>query len=78
MPELEYHNKIHHITKKGFKIYPKVKFIDGSNKFAVCVEDKKRLIYDNLETVGEYKHNSKTLNKAIESTVKHIYKKINP
>jgi hypothetical protein len=73
---VEQHDKIHFIMKNGFEVFPKIRFKDGVNVFAVCVVDKKRMVFEKLETIGEYKHTSKTLNTAIESTVNHIYEKL--
>lgn len=73
---MEYHDQIHFLTKNGFKIYPKIKLSDRTNRFAVCVEDPKRLVFEKLETVGGYKHTSRSLNRAIEETVRFVYGKL--
>jgi len=73
---MQHHEKIAYITKKGFKVYPKIKLIDRVNLFAVCVEDSKGLVYNENIKTGEYKHGNKTLQTAIEKTVEHIYDKL--
>lgn len=66
------HDKLHKITHNGFKIYPVIK----NKKFAVCIEDKRNVIYKIKKTVGEYKHTSKSINKAIELSLDYVFKKI--
>lgn len=65
-------NQLHKIMQNGFKIYPEIK----GYKFGVCIEDSRNVVYQKKKTVGEYKHTTKTINKAIISAIDYIYKKI--
>jgi hypothetical protein len=69
--------KLYFITKKGFKIYPKIKVIGNVNRLAVCIIDENNLIYKKKENVGEFMHTTKTINSAIELALNHVYNKLN-
>ncbi len=73
---MNYPDKLYYLRKRDFKIYPLIRLDNGTNKFAVCVEDPNNFVYQKPKTVGEYKHTSKSLNSAIEQTVNHIYEKL--
>lgn len=61
------------VCRRGFRIYPK---FDINHKFAVVIEDENNLIYKNKKTIGDYKHTSLTINKAIESALCSVYNKL--
>lgn len=69
---MESSDKLHKITSNGFKIYPVIR----SFKFAVCIEDSRNAIYKNKKTVGEYKHTTKTINKAVLKSIDYVYLKL--
>jgi len=71
------HEKLYFITKKGFKIYPKIKVIGNINRLAICIIDENNLIYRKKENVGEFIHTTKTINSAIEMALNHVYNKLN-
>jgi hypothetical protein len=73
---MDYPTKFSIVMKNGFKIYPVFKIDRSVNVFAVKVEDEFNLVFKLNKTVGEYKHNSKTINKALNETVNYIYNKI--
>ena len=71
------YEKLYFISKKGFKIYPKIKVIGSINRLAVCIIDENNLIYKKKENVGEFMHTTKTINSAIELALNHVYNKLN-
>ena len=69
---MEKHEKIHFITKNGFKIYPVIK----NKKQAVCIEDNYNAVYKRKKVVGEYKHNTRTINKALDEALYFICERL--
>ena len=65
-------NKIYKVISNGFKIYP----INKGSKFAVCIEDSRNAVYKKKKTVGEFKHSTKTINKAILKSIDHVFLKL--
>lgn len=65
--------KMHYVYSKGLKIFPK---FDMNHRFAVCIEDENNLVYKKRITVGEFKHTTKSINKAILSALDSVYDKI--
>ena len=66
------HDKLKKINDNKIRIYPTIK----RKKFAVCIEDDYNAIYKQKKTVGEYKHTTKTINKALEEAIDFIYDKL--
>lgn len=66
------HDKLNKLFKNGIRVYPVIK----KYKFAVCIEDDYNAIYKNKKTVGEYKHTTKTINKAIKQTINYLINKL--
>lgn len=71
--EITISDKLKKIHDNGIIIYPK---FNMQHKFAVVVEDSRNAIYANKKTIGEYKHDNKTINDAIIRTLEHVYKKL--
>lgn len=74
MKEITINDKLKKIHDNGFKIFPK---FNMNFKFAVAIEDANNIIYKKKITVGEYQHTNKTINKAIEIALNHVYSKLN-
>ena len=66
------HDKLKKINDNKIRIYPTIR----KYKFAVCIEDDYNAVYKKQKTVGEYKHTSKTINKALEDAIDYIYKRL--
>ena len=45
-------------------------------KFAVEILDKRCVIYKRTRTVGEYKHTTKTINKALKEAIDFVYSRL--
>lgn len=71
--EITVSDKIKKLHDNDMKIYPK---FNMAHKFAVCIEDPRKIVYSKEKVVGEYKHTSRTINTAIEETLNHLYKKL--
>ncbi|QQO97098.1 hypothetical protein Nekkels1_91 [Cellulophaga phage Nekkels_1] len=74
MKEITINTHLAFMIKNGLKVFP---VFDARYKFAVCIEDNFNLMYKSKKTIGEYKHDSKSINKALEQTLEHIYNKLN-
>jgi len=68
--EITVNDKLKLIFKNGIKIYP---VFDKRRKFAVFISDEYNVVYKKNKNTGEYKHDSKSINEAIEKTLDHVY-----
>lgn len=66
------HDKLKKLFDNGIRVYPSVK----NRKFAVTIDDDYNAIYKRKTTFGEYKHDTKTINKAIEQTIDYLIQKL--
>lgn len=71
--EITISDKLKKIHDNGIIIYPKFNL---QHKFAVVVEDSRNAIYANKKTIGEYKHDNKSINDAIMKTLEHVYNRL--
>lgn len=69
---METHNKLHKLSKNDIIVRPTIK----NYKFAVQIVDNRNAVYKKKVTTGNYKHTSKTINKALEDTVDYVYDKL--
>jgi len=66
------HDKLHKLAKNDIKIYP----VNRNFNFAVCIEDNRNVVFKRKKTIGEYKHSTKTINKALIKSVDYVFDKI--
>ena len=66
------HDKLKKIKDNDIIIRPDIK----GHKFAVEILDKRCIIYKRKRTVGEYKHTTKTINKALKEAVEFVYSRL--
>lgn len=62
-------HKLSLLAKNEIKVYPE----HNGRKMAVCIWDSWKVLYRKTKNVGEYKHTTATINKALENTVDHVF-----
>ena len=71
--EITISDKMKKVMDNGIRIFPKSNI---NHRFAVCIEDRDVVIFKKTQTVGEYKHTTKTINEAIMKSLDYVYDKI--
>ena len=71
--EITISDKLKKVHDNGIIIYPKFNL---QHRFAVVIEDSRNAVYKNKKTIGDFKHDNKSINDAIILALEHVYNRL--